>query len=147
MVASTLITLGSLPIYSLLFHAYSAEGLAVASDLGIMANCLAMAILLRQRKLVATGQLRWKEIAKAGITGIVAGSLGYEVAKHVLVNNSKRADLEALGLLTITWAAATAGGLWVTRSELAQDLLRRKATTYPRAAELQAEGLATRNEP
>jgi putative peptidoglycan lipid II flippase len=147
MVASTLITLGSLPLYSLLFHVYSAEGLTVASDLGIMANCLAMAILLRQRKLVATGQLRWREIGKAGITAIVAGALGYEVARQVLVNNSKKADLEALGLLTITWAAATAGGLWATRSELPRDLFRRKATTYPRAAELQAEELATRNEP
>jgi putative peptidoglycan lipid II flippase len=93
MVASTLITLGSLPLYSLLFHVYSAEGLVVASDLGIMANCLAMAILLRQRKLVTTGQLRWKEIGKAGITAIIAGALGYEAAKQILVNNSKKADL------------------------------------------------------
>src|SRR5581483_5299686 len=147
MIASTLITLGSLPLYSALFHVYSAEGLAVASDLGIMANCLAMAILLRQRKLVTTGQLKWNELSKAGITAVVAGVLAYAVAQHVLVNNSKRADLEALGLLTITWAAAATAGLWITRSELPRDLLRRKSTTYPRAVELQTEELSTGSEP
>jgi hypothetical protein len=112
-----------------------------------MANCLAMAILLRQRKLVATGQLRWNEIWKAAITAVTAGILAYEVAKHVLVNNSKRADLQALGLLTITWVAAVAAGLWITRSELPGDLRRRKPTTPARVLEIQTEELNRGSEP
>src|SRR5271168_4348466 len=35
MIASTLITLASIPIYSALYHAFSTPGLAIASDLGI----------------------------------------------------------------------------------------------------------------
>jgi putative peptidoglycan lipid II flippase len=147
MVASTLITLASLPMYAALFRVYSAEGLVVASDLGIIANCVAMAVLLSRRKLVATGQLSWKEIGKAAITALAAGTLGYGVARRVLVNNSRRGDLEALALLTITWAAAVAVGLWITGSELPRDLRRRKPTATARAAELQAAELHTGSEP
>jgi putative peptidoglycan lipid II flippase len=147
MVASTLITLGSLPMYSALFRAYSAEGLVVASDLGIMANCLAMAVLLSRRKLVLTSQLAWKEIAKAGITALAAGALSYGVASHVIVSNGKNADVRALALLTITWGAAAAAGLWITGSELPRDLRRRKPVSYPRAAEMQASELHTGSEP
>ena len=43
MVASRLITIASLPIYSLLFRTFSVTGLAIASDLGIAANAIAIA--------------------------------------------------------------------------------------------------------
>src|SRR5437899_12731193 len=36
-------------------------------------------------------------------------------------------------LLTLTWAAAVAAGLWLLRSDLPRDLRRRKKTAYPRA--------------
>src|SRR6478752_4325421 len=53
MIASTVITVASLPIYSALYHAFSTVGLVVASDFGIAANCLAIAFLLHQRGLVS----------------------------------------------------------------------------------------------
>src|ERR1700685_2231538 len=46
MVASSLITVASLPMYRALYHAFSSVGLALASDLGIAGNCLAIAILV-----------------------------------------------------------------------------------------------------
>ena len=55
-----------------------------------------------------------------------------------MVNDSRVADLKVLGLTTITWAGAVAAGLWLTRSSLPGDLRRRKPTTYPRVAEVQA---------
>ena len=61
-----------------------------------------------------------------------------------MVNNSRVADLKALGLITITWAGAVAAGLWITRSSLPGDLRRRKPTTYPRVAEVQAGGVQWR---
>jgi putative peptidoglycan lipid II flippase len=129
MVASTVVTLASIPMYAALFHAYSVVGLVMASNLGIAANCLVMAILLHKRKLVLISGLPWRELAKAIITAVIAGFLSYEVARAVLVNNSRIADFKALGLITITWAAAVAAGLWITRSQLPGELRRRKATT------------------
>jgi putative peptidoglycan lipid II flippase len=133
MAASTVVTLASFPMYAALFHAYSVVGLAIASDLGIAANCLVMGVLLHQRGLVPLSALPWRELAKAAITAVIAGWLSYEVARAVLVNDSRVADLKALGLIAITWAAAVAAGLWVTGSQLPGELRRRKATTRPAA--------------
>jgi len=129
MIASTLITVASYPMYAALYHVYSVVGLAIASDLGIAANCLVMATLLHQRKVVSTSGLPWGELGKAGITAVVAGLLSYQVARLVPVNNSRIADFKALGLVTITWTAAVAAGLWITRSQLPGDLRRRKTKT------------------
>jgi len=141
MVASSLITVASLPMYRALYHAFSSVGLALASDLGIAANCLAMAILLHQRKLVSWDKLQWGELGKAAITATAAGLLSYRVASAVMVTGSRGADIEALGLIAITWAGAVAAGLWLTRSQLPGDLRRRKAAGIPRVAERQAEEL------
>jgi putative peptidoglycan lipid II flippase len=141
MVASSLITVASLPMYRALYHAFSAVGLALASDVGIAANCLAMAILVHQRKLVPWTELQWKELGKATITAVVAGVLSYRVASAVMVRGSRIADIEALGLIGITWAGAVAAGLWLTQSQLPGDLRRRKAPVLPQAAEKQIEEL------
>ena len=141
MVASTVITAASIPMYSALFHTFSTVGLATASDLGIAANCLAMALLLHRRKLVSIFQLQWKEIGKAAITAVVAGVLSHQVARSMLGKGGRVGDIKALALSGITWAGAVAAGLWLTRSTLPGDLRRRKATAYPRVAERQAEEL------
>ena len=147
MIASSIITLASIPMYSALFHAFSTVGLAIASDVGIVANTLALAVLLQQRKLVPTEGLQWGELGKAAITAAIAGLLSYRVASGVMLRGSRMADFQALGLITVTWAGAVAAGLWLTRSQLPGDLRRRKGTVYPRVAERQAEELSRGAEP
>ena len=147
MIASTVITAASIPLYAALFHALSTVGLAIASDLGIAANCLAMALLLHQRKLVSFVQLQWKEIGKAGVTAVAAGLLSYEIVRAVMVNNSRLGDVKALGLGGITWAAAVAAGLWLTRSTLLNDLRRRKKNSLPQVAAAQAAEFTRGGEP
>ncbi|MGA7906720.1 MAG: murein biosynthesis integral membrane protein MurJ [Candidatus Sulfotelmatobacter sp.] len=142
MVAVTLITALSLPIYSLLFHRLGVVGLAFASDIGIAINLLALAWLLHFRKLVSLAGMRWGELGKAGLTAVVAGAISFEVAKIVPLptsgHGSRVADMLQLGLISLTWAAATAGGLWLLRSQLPGDLRRRKATAYPGMAQGQS---------
>jgi putative peptidoglycan lipid II flippase len=143
MIASSLITAASIPLYAALLHKLSTVGLTIASDIGIAANCLAMALLLHRRKLVSLTQLHWREIGKAALTALGAGLLSYEIVRATMVNNSRVGDLKALALGGITWAAAVAAGLWLTGSSLPGDLRRRK----PRAAEGQAEDLTPRVAP
>lgn len=147
MVASTVITLASLPIYSLLYRHYSTMGLAIASDIGIAANCLGLAILLHRYKLVPTGKLRWWELGKAAITAAAAGWLGHLVGRGIEISGGRMGDVKALALTSVTWAAATAAGLWLLRSDLPNDLRRRKATAYPAVAEQQAQELTGGAEP
>jgi putative peptidoglycan lipid II flippase len=139
MVAVTVITAASLPVYSLLFHRYGVVGLAFASDIGIGVNLLALALLLHFRKLVSLGTLRWDELGKSAVIALVAGVVSLEVARSITPfisgHGSRVADVLQLGLISVTWAAATALGLWLLRSQLPNDLRRRKAAAYPAVAE------------
>jgi len=126
MIASSVITLASLPMYAALFKSLSTVGLVIASDLGIAANCIAIAFLLHRRGLVPAGDLAWHEIGKAMAISLFAGLLSLQVAKIVGVHGSRAADLKSLALVSITWMAAVAMGLWLTKSRLPQDLRRRR---------------------
>jgi putative peptidoglycan lipid II flippase len=139
MVASSLITLASLPIYALLFRTLSVTGLAIASDLGITANAVVIALLLHVRGLVPLGGLHWKELGKAGVIGVVSGGLSYEVMHTVALTGSRTADVSALAIGSLTWAAAVAAGLWLLGSDLPRDLRRKRTATFPRVAEGQTE--------
>lgn len=139
MIAVTLITLFSLPIYSFLFHTFGVVGLAWASDTGIGINLIALAGLLHYRKLVPLGGLRWKELGKSAVVSIFAGAISFEVAKAVPLSGaghgSRIADLVQLALVSVTWTAAAAVGLWALKSELPYDLRRRRAAAYPAVAQ------------
>jgi hypothetical protein len=80
-------------------------------------------------------------LGKATITAAVAGLLSYRVASAVVVTGNRVADIEALGLIGITWAGAVAAGLWLTQSQLPGDLRRRKGAAIPQITERQAEEL------
>jgi putative peptidoglycan lipid II flippase len=140
MVAVTIITAVSLPVYSTLFQTFGAVGLAWASDIGIGMNLLALAWLLHHKKLVSLRGLRWGELAKAALTSVIAGAISFEVAKAVpLARGSRLADVMQLSLVSITWAAAVAAGLWLLRSDLPRDLRRRKGAAYPAVAQGQSK--------
>jgi putative peptidoglycan lipid II flippase len=148
MIASTIITLASLPMYGTLFRTFGVVGLTIASDLGIFANTAALALLLHRRKLVMTSALPWRELGKAGFTSLFALVLSYGVARSVPLSGSRGADFLSLFLVSITWAAAVAMGLWATRSELPGALKRRgQRTTYPHVAEKHAEEMSAGIEP
>ncbi len=139
MIAVTVITAASLPVYSMLFHAFGVIGLAWASDIGIGANLVAQAWLLHRKKFVRLEGLRWGELGKSALVAVVAGGISFEVAKIVPLSGSgsgsRVADLLRLGLVTVTWAAAVAAGLWLLKSELPQDLRRRRRAAYPAVAQ------------
>jgi hypothetical protein len=77
----------------------------------------------------------------------VAGLLSRQVARLLMESNSRIADLKTVGLIIATWAGAVAAGLWLTRSSLPGDLRRRKPTSYPRVAEVQAAEVSGGIEP
>ena len=139
MVAVTVITVLSLPVYSILFNTFGVVGLAWASDIGIGLNLLALAGLLHHRRLVSLGALRWGELGKAAAAAAIAGAISFEVAKAVPLpaagRGSRFADVAQLALVSITWAAAVAAGLWLLRSELPGELRRRKRAVYPSVAQ------------
>jgi putative peptidoglycan lipid II flippase len=90
MVASTIVTAVSLPIYYALFHWRGATGLALASDVGIALQTLTIAVLLHQRRMVSLASLEYTEMgrcllaASAGGTGTVLLAWGLAHLSHHL---------------------------------------------------------------
>ena len=134
MTAVSIVTIASLPVYSILFHSFGVVGLAWASDIGIGANLIVLALLLHRKRFVPLGGLRWGELGKAALVAAIAGGVSVRVAQVIPLNSvraSRLADLLQLALISVTWAAAVLAGLWLLRSELPRDLRRRKQAAYP----------------
>jgi len=131
MIAGTIITLASLPVYSWLFHKYSVIGLAISSDIGIVANTVVLALMLHWKKLVPLGEMRWLELGKALLTGVFALVVNYFAVQFVFVDGSRRADVAAVIVTSLVWGVAVAFGLWATRSELPRVLRRRLSAVSP----------------
>ena len=126
MIAGTIITVVSLPMYAWFFRWQGVVGLAMASDVGIVANTLAIAVLLHWNKLVPFGAMKWGELGKALVTSAFAAVAALYVGAMVTVNGSRAGDLKQIALVSLTWAGAVAAGLWLLRSELPGDLRRRE---------------------
>jgi putative peptidoglycan lipid II flippase len=126
MIASTIIVAISLPIYRSFFHQFGVTGLAIASDIGILMHTVVLAWLLNRSKMVPLGDLPWSELSKALATAVFAGLAGYGVARRFVLHGGFKKDLIALLVISTGWLAATALGLWVTKSTLPGDLRRRK---------------------
>src|SRR5262249_8036292 len=122
MLAGTIVTVASIPVYWWFFQQYSTTGLAIASNIGIMAHTVVIAALLNRNKLVPLGSMPWVELGKAMVSAAGAALASYYVSRIVVIDGSRQADFVALGLATVTWAGAVALGLWVTKSRLLRDL-------------------------
>ena len=131
MIASTVITAVSLPIYAAMFHKLDVTGLVMASDIGILMHTVTLAWLLHRAKLVPLRGLPWTGLGKAFATALFAGAAAYGVSRSVPIKGSRSADLLAIALIGVTWLAATLLGLWITRSDLPLELRRRGAVATP----------------
>jgi putative peptidoglycan lipid II flippase len=80
MVASTIITVVSLPIYDLLFQWRGAMGLALASDIGIALQTLTIALLLHKRRMVSLASLDYAEMGRCLLASCAGGAASWFVA-------------------------------------------------------------------
>ena len=74
MVAGTVVTLLSLPIYYSLYHAHGAMGLAAASDVGIAMQTVALAVLLHRRRMVSLASLDYTELGRCLLAAVAGGA-------------------------------------------------------------------------
>ncbi len=140
MVASTMITLTSIPLYWFLFHRLGVIGLAIASDCGIVIQTLALAVLLRWKRLVAWSGLEFAELARA-----LGAAVTSFVALDAVIRFLPPAGLFRNDLLQLTSGTAVwMGTVWLilrfTGSTLPQQLtgrLHRRNASQPAALDKQ----------
>ena len=80
MVASTIVTVVSLPIYSSLYHWRGAAGLALASDVGIAMQTLTIAVLLHKRRMVSLASLDFAEMGRCLLAAVAGGAAAWLLA-------------------------------------------------------------------
>jgi len=80
MVASTVVTVISLPIYNSLYNWYGATGLALASDIGIALQTLTIAVLLHKRRMVSLASLDYAEMGRCLLAAVAGGAAAWLLA-------------------------------------------------------------------
>ena len=128
-ISGTIVTCISIPVYALLFHRIGLDGLAIASDLGILTHTVALAVLLHQYRLVSLASLEFGEVGRAALAAAVAYEVVVRATALHLIGRSTGylRDLLTIALGSLLWAGAAALTLKLTRSRLLLQTSRRSA--------------------
>ena len=140
MVAGTIVTVVSLPIYATLYHHVGAMGLAIASDIGIAMQTGTIAVLLHQRRMVSLASLDYAEMGRCLLAALAGGAAVWLLAwslgaifAHVqggqMLRHARLGDLVILVAGVALWTA------------IAKWILEKTGSALPRVA-MQRLGLA-----
>jgi len=132
MAAGTVVTIVSLPVYYSLYHAYGAMGLAVASNVGIALQTVALALLLHQRHMVSLASLDYAELGRCLVAAAVSG-LGVgvvfnwigSVLHSAMPGHTQWIDFAVLLGGTVLWVAIVRWVLEKTGSALPRVAMKR----------------------
>jgi putative peptidoglycan lipid II flippase len=125
-ITGTVITLLSVPMYYSLFHALGLAGLAIASDIGILAQTASLAILLHRQRLVSLAHLEFPELGRALLAAVIAFAATAGIAHFLPPVSTHSRDVVTIAAASIVWAATAAITLRATGSKLPQQILRRR---------------------
>jgi putative peptidoglycan lipid II flippase len=126
-ITGTVITVLSIPIYAALFHGFGLEGLAIASDIGILIQTASLAFLLHRKQLASLSHLECAELGRALLAALVA-YFATAAATHFLPPVSTHPkDVLTIAVASIVWAPAAVLTLLATGSKLPSQILRRRS--------------------
>ncbi len=125
MIAGTIVTAASIPMYWYLFHHRGVIGLVYASDLAIVMHTITLAIILNSRKMVSIAGLDWQELARAVSAAVIAGALAFYAGEVVPYTGTRISAIESIAFMSLTWTAATLAILFLLRSKLLRELRQR----------------------
>ncbi len=137
MLASTIVTVASLPFYYTLYHWSGATGLALASDIGILLQTVTFAVLLHKERMVSLASLDYAELGRCLLAALTGGVSAWLVARGIafvahhlravaaLHHASRWTDAAILLLGVIVWALIVKWTLEKSGSALPRVVLRR----------------------
>jgi len=133
MVAGTLVTVASLPVYWSLYQSLGPAGLAVASDIGILIQTLTLAILLDRRRMVPLRGLEYPELFRSLLAAIASYAALAGLA-HFFPSTSRPHELLLLTAASVLFAIIVTAVLKLTGSTLPDQLLARFRRRDPRTS-------------
>jgi putative peptidoglycan lipid II flippase len=132
MVAATAVTVVSIPIYAWLYRWQGAMGLAMASDIGIGLQTLALAVLLHRRRMVSIASLDFAELGRCLLAATASGAAVWGVftwlggvAHHLLPGQIRWTDVALLAVGSVLWGAIAKWTLEKTGSALPRVMMKR----------------------
>lgn len=125
-ITGTVITVVSIPMYAALFHARGLTGLAVASDIGILAQTASLAIPLHRKRLVSLAHLEFAELGRALLAALVAYAATVTAAHFLPPVSTHPKDILTIAAASVAWAAAAGAALIMTGSKLPAQVFRRR---------------------
>ncbi len=126
MVAGTLVTAASIPVYWTLYRSMGPAGLAVASDIGIFLQTSALAVLLHRRRMVSLAGLEYAELGRALLAALVSFAALYGI-RSLIHTTSRLHELAWLAGTAVVWLAISLLVLRLSGSSLPSQLLGRVA--------------------
>ncbi|MGH7212541.1 MAG: murein biosynthesis integral membrane protein MurJ, partial [Acetobacteraceae bacterium] len=123
-ITGTIITVLSIPMYWGLYRTMGLEGLALASDFGILAQTACLAILLHYKRLVNLRHLEFGELGRALLAAIVALLATTAVVRSLHPAPTHLGDLLTIVVGSVVWLIATGGVLLLSGSKLPSQVLR-----------------------
>jgi putative peptidoglycan lipid II flippase len=126
-ITGTILTVLSVPMYAALFHSFGLKGLAIASDIGILAQTASLAFLLHRKRLVSLSDLEFPELGRALFAALIAYAATAAAAYFLPPVSTHAGDIITIGVASVVWAAAAGLTLIVTGSKLPSQIMRRSA--------------------
>jgi putative peptidoglycan lipid II flippase len=132
MLAGTIVMVVAFPLYGIGYHWYGASGLAIAADIGIALQTVALAVLLHRRRMVSLADVDYREIGRCILSGLAGGGAVWLSLKglnwvlplnphgHVLL-----LDLGLLALCSLIWTAIAGSLLNAMGSALPRAMMKR----------------------
>jgi len=130
MIAGTLVTLASWPIYSSLYRGLGPAGLAIASDIGILIQTLTLAILLDRRRMVPLRGLEYPELLRSLLAAVVSYA-ALAGLRHLFPTTNRLYELLLLLAASVVFTVVTAAVLKLTGSKLPDQLIARFSKPAP----------------
>jgi putative peptidoglycan lipid II flippase len=136
MIAGTIVTLVSLPIYAGLNRSMGAMGLALASDFGIALQTAVLAVLLHKRRMVSLASLDFPELGRCLLAAAAGGAAVWAIFSfgvsravallgHKVHSTSRGRDLVVLVLGSLLWIVIAKWVLEKSGSALPRVAMRR----------------------
>jgi putative peptidoglycan lipid II flippase len=126
MIAGTIVTALSIPIYSALNQTIGTAGLAIASDIGILMQTATLAFLLHRRRTVSLSGLDYPELARCVVASLAA-YFALVGLRHSAPSTNRLHELGLLCIAGLVWIGISALVLKLTGSDLIRQLTSRFA--------------------
>ena len=125
-IAGSVIVVLSAPMYWAMFRWFGLDGLAYASDIGIVAQTVTLAVLLQRKRLVSVLHLEYAELGRVLAAACAAFAVAAGLVHFLPAVHTHWGDAFVIAAGSLAWGAVAAVVLVASGSELPRQVLRQR---------------------